>query len=276
VAEPPWKARGPHGDLQFSIGEREFIERERRKRERERERKRRERKRKLGEAPARARKDLGEKNSKRFPLLLNSKKKHPPKPQTAPGSAFEIFSVETVFSSAPDAKNSTSSTSAWVVDVKPSSAERLGADIDFLLSPARVANAPACDSVVVGALRSGLEMQLRRREREQAREAGACDENEGKTTKNSSSFSSPKVWSSAGDPCSHLEDEEAWEVEQAAALGWKRLDLEGSSAPKSLLDRSPEAMAAAGKPKRKTPRDAASIQAAAEALARAVNGDVKG
>lgn len=172
---------------------------------------------------------------------------------------------------------SSSTTSAWVVDVKPASAERLGADIDFLLSPSLVANAPACDSVVVGALRSGLEMQLRRREREQAKEAGACDDGGG-GSENGRGLSSPKSWSSPGDPCSHPEDEggdEAWEVEQARLLGWRRLDLQGSSAPKSLLDRSPEALAAAA-PKRKTPRDAASIQAAAEALARAVNGDVRG
>ena len=66
-------------------------------------------------------------------------------------------------------------------------------------------------------------------------------------------------------------DDEAWEVEQAALLGWRRLDLSGSTAPRSLLDKDAPRAAP-----RKTPRDAASIQAAAEALSRAVNGDVRG
>ena len=216
-----------------------------------------------------------------FPLSLSPsfqiKKTH-----AAPNSAFEIFSVETVFSSAPgadDVKNGT--TSAWVVDVKPAAAERLGADIDFLLSPSLVANAPSCDSVVVGALRSGLEMQLRRREREQAREAGgaaACGEQPGEGTKSTKSWSSPGVpcsRSSEGDEDDEAAADEAWEVEQARLLGWRRLDLAGSSAPRSLLDKE-SAEQAAGRKKRTTPRDAASIQAAAEALSRAVNGDVRG
>ena len=116
-------------------------------------------------------------------------------------------------------------------------------------------------------------MQLRRREREQAKEAGACDGEGGKES-SSKQISSPKSWSSPGDPCSHSDDEnddEAWEVEQAALLGWRRLDLSGSTAPRSLLDKDAPRAAP-----RKTPRDAASIQAAAEALSRAVNGDVRG
>ena len=174
--------------------------------------------------------------------------------------------------------------------MKPAAAERLGADIDFLLSPSLVANAPSCDAVVVGALRSGLELQLRRREREQAKEeAGAAcggsgdgeGEGEGEGTEKRLPPSPPRSWSSPGVPCSESgdagDDDEAWEVEQARLLGWRRLDLLGSTAPRSLLDReSPEALAAAGRKKRTTPRDAASIQAAAEALARAVNGDVRG
>lgn len=158
------------------------------------------------------------------------------------------------------------------MDVKPAAAERLGADVDFLLSPALVANAPSCDAVVVGALRSGLEMRLRRREREQAKAAGACD-----SSSSSKKLSSPASWSSPGDPCAHFDadedddGDEAWEVEQFARLGWRRLDLEGSTAPRSLLDKDAPRPAP-----RKTPRDAASIQAAAEALSRAVNGDVVG
>ena len=140
----------------------------------------------------------------------------------------------------------------------------------------------------MGALRSGLELQLRRREREQAKEeAGAAcggsgdGEGEGEGTEKRLPPSPPRSWSSPGVPCSESgdagDDDEAWEVEQARLLGWRRLDLLGSTAPRSLLDReSPEALAAAGRKKRTTPRDAASIQAAAEALARAVNGDVRG
>ena len=116
-------------------------------------------------------------------------------------------------------------------------------------------------------------MQLRRREREQAKESGLCEK--GTEGENKNGLLS---WSSPGDPCSHIEEDdgvndEAWEVEQARLLGWRRLDLLGSTAPKSLLDRSGSEHPS--KPKRTTPRDAASIQAAAEALARAVNGDVR-
>ena len=126
-------------------------------------------------------------------------------------------------------------------------------------------------------------MQLRRREREQALEAGACDGggegggkegggSEGRKSSGGLLSSSPTSWSSPGDPCSHLDEDddggdEAWEVEQAALLGWRRLDLSGSTAPRSLLDRD-----APRPPPRKTPRDPASILAAAEALSRAVNG----
>lgn len=216
-----------------------------------------------------------------FPLSQNPK-------IIAPGSAFEIFAVETVFSSLPGAddegdaakngtakSSSTSAASAWVVDVKPAAAERLGADVDFLMSPALVANAPGCDAAVVGALRSGLEMRLRRREREQAKASGLCDNGSSNSSKKLSS--SPASWSSPGDPCAHFNEDkdddgdEAWEVEQFAKLGWRRLDLSGSTAPRSLLDKDAPRPAP-----RKTPRDAASIQAAAEALSRAVNGDVVG
>lgn len=227
----------------------------------------------------------GEEKKKSF-FVLKKKITHK---KTAPGSAFEIFSVETVFSGpSDDGGDNKNGTTAWVVDVKPAAAERLGANIDFLLSPALVAGAKECDAAVVGALRSGLEMQLRRRERWMAKEAGACDEDDeddGDTKKTRKkkkpSYPSPKAWSSAGDACSHTnagDNDEAWELEQASLLGWRRLDLAGSTAPKSLLDKEEAGgeSGGAGKKRRSTPRDAASIQAAAEALARAVNGDVVG
>jgi hypothetical protein len=120
---------------------------------------------------------------------------------------------------------------------------------------------------VVGALRSGLEVALRRRERAAARAAGACAKGGAKPAPGA-----PRSWADPEHACADGESIEAWEKAAAARLGWRSLDLAAdATAPASMLDvPTPEEAAAAAASRKTTTRSPEALAAAAEALVNAV------
>ena len=132
----PSRMGDPHGDLQFSIGE---------KRER-------------WLCGGRAQK------SKREQCFTHNPPTLPPL-TPADGTAFEIYAADIVFAADGTAR---------VTDVTPAATTRLGSDFNIYAKPSNVTGAAACDETNISVLRSGLELALRRRERALARGASAC------------------------------------------------------------------------------------------------------
>lgn len=183
----------------------------------------------------------------------------------APGAAFEVFAVDVVFQAGEDTGaaggGGVDGARAFVADIHSATTLRTAAGTELFVSPDRVTGAGSVEPTHVGALKAGLGLALRARERALARAAGACARGgSGRAP------GAPRAWAKAGTACADAASDAEWEAHAAAALGWAPLPLGSSTAPASMLEAEP------AKPVRASTRDPKALEAAAASLIAAAGG----